>query len=567
MNYVILDLEWNAAYSRKLKGYINEIIEFGAVKCDEQLNIIDTFSSFVKLQVGKKISSIVSELTTIKDENLSDAQQFMQVVSKFKRWAGNCVILTWGTSDILTLIENCRYFSGSGQIPFLTSYVDMQKYCEDCLGHNSNEQMGLNKAAELLEVDVSKIPHHRALGDSLISLEILRSVRRKGLEKNMLPYTEDALSDEFYKKMTFKTVIICDISNPLITKKSLGFVCEKCGGEAQRLTKWQVRNKKFYADFRCRNCGYAFSGRIQVKQKYDGVVVSKKSVPLPKIEKPRKAAPGPVGSMDLEIVKGVGLLRFPEFSGIKGLNHAFSTRIGGVSSGKFAAMNLGLNRGDDNSKVFENFRRIAAAYGEDKEMFVAGAQDHHTNIRRVTAENGGTGIYKPKDMESIDGLCTNEEGITLVVYAADCVPIYYYDSKNRAIGLAHAGWRGTAADMAGTMVRKMAEEFGTDPSELKVAIGPSIGPASFEVDKPCADEFAALESSDKFLRDDGNGKYHVDLWECNRQLLIKAGVKEENIVIGGVDTFTNSDLIFSHRVTKGERGSNAALMTLTPVVK
>lgn len=560
MDVVILDLEWNAAYSRKLKGYINEIIEFGAVKCDENLNVISTFSSFVKLSVGKKISSIVAELTTIKDENLSDAMQFMQVTSKFKKWAGDCIIMTWGTSDILTLIENCRYFSGSGKIPFLTRYVDLQRYCEFCLGENqSGEQMGLNKAAELLNIDVSMLVHHRALGDSLISLEILKRVASAD---NIGPFIEDACCEEFYKKMTFKTAIICDITHPLVTKKSLGFTCEKCGGEAQRMTKWQIRNKRFFADFKCRNCGYAFSGRVQIKQKYEGVIVSKKCIPLPKIEKPRAAMPDRVGNMELRIVNGVGLLSFPEWESFGGISHAFSTRIGGVSKDKFADMNLGLGRGDSDTNVYENFRRITEAMGVEKELLVAGAQDHNTNIRRVYIENGGTGIYKPKDTESIDGLCTDAVGLTLVIYAADCVPIYFYDRAHRAIGLAHAGWRGTAADMAGTMVRRMQREFGTAPEELLVAIGPSIGPDSFEVDKPCADEFYVLDGSDDFVIDDKNGKYHVDLWKCNTAFLKAAGVREENIIVGAVDSVTNSDLVFSHRVTKGQRGSNAAFLTI-----
>ena len=108
MNIVILDLEWNGAYSRRLHGFINEIIEFGAVKLDAQLNITDRFSCFVKPQVTKKISAVISDLTNITDANLLDARPYMQVMSRFKKWAGDCVIATWGTSDILALIENCR---------------------------------------------------------------------------------------------------------------------------------------------------------------------------------------------------------------------------------------------------------------------------------------------------------------------------------------------------------------------------------------------------------------------------------------------------------------------------
>lgn len=560
MNVVILDLEWNAAYSKKLKGYINEIIEFGAVKCDENLNVISTFSSFVKLSVGKKISSIVAELTTIKDENLSDAMQFMQVVSKFKKWAGDCLIMTWGTSDILTLIENCRYFSGSGKIPFLTKYMDLQRYSEYMLGMDkAGEQMGLNKAVEILGIDTSKLKHHRALGDSLISLKVLKKI---ATADTIAPFIEDAVQEEFYKKMTFKTAIICDLRNPLVTKKNLCFTCEKCGGECQRTTKWQIKNKKFCADFKCRKCGYAFSGRIQIKQKYEGVVVNKKSTPLPKIEKPRAPVPCTIADSRLSIVKGVGLLTFESWKNIPGVVHAFSTRIGGVSGDKYASMNLGLGRGDSDANVFENYRRIAVALGRDEKCFVAGAQDHKTNIRRVTKENAGTGIYKPADMESIDGLCTNDPEVTLVIYCSDCVPLYFYDPVRRAAGLAHAGWRGTVADMAGTMVRRMQEEFGSDPGDIIAAVGPSIGPESFEVDKPCADEFMALDFGKEVVRDDGNGKYHVDLWKCNRIFMEKAGVNPENITIGGVDTFRNSDLVFSHRVTRGQRGSNAAFLSL-----
>lgn len=560
MDLIILDLEWNAAYSKKLKGYINEIIEFGAVKCDEELNVIDTFSSFVKLQVGKKLSSIVSELTTIRDENLNDAMLFMQVVSNFKKWAGESMIMTWGTSDILTLIENCRYFSGSEKIPFLKRYIDLQRYCQNRLGQESGEQLGLNKAAELLGVDITSMAHHRAIGDSYISLEILRKI---GGGPALDPFIEDAQTDEFYRKMTFKTTIICDLSHPLVNRKSLKFTCEKCGGETERLSKWQFRNKRFFANFACKSCGYSFTGRVQIKEKYEGLIVNKKCIAMPKIEKPREAREDVIGAMNLHIAEnGVGLLQFTSWEKLDGVIHAFSTRIGGVSQNEYAAMNLGLNRGDADENVFENYSRITEALGVEKEYLVAGAQDHHVNIRRVGREQGGIGIYRPKDRESVDGLCTNEPGVTLVVYAADCVPLYFYDPVHRAVGLAHAGWRGTAAGMAKEMVVTMAAEFQSRAEDLLVAIGPSIGKECFEVDQPCAEEFQRLKGSEDFVEAKGETKFLVDLWECNRKFLLEAGVLPENITVGQVCTMCNSDLVFSHRVTKGKRGSNAALLAL-----
>ena len=165
-------------------------------------------------------------------------------------------------------------------------------------------------------------------------------------------------------------------------------------------------------------------------------------------------------------------------------------------------------------------------------------------------------------MESIDGLCTNDPGVTLVIYCADCVPLYFYDQEHRAIGLAHAGWRGTAMGMARAMVERMAQEFGTRPEALRVGIGPSIGKDCFEVDEPVAAEFQRLPQWDLFVEGPQREKYHVDLWECNRQFLLSAGVKEENIAVGQVCTMCESDLIFSHRKTRGQRGSNCAMLAL-----
>lgn len=559
MNIIVLDLEWNGAYSRRLHGFINEIIEFGAVKLDKKLNITDRFSCFVKPQVAKKISSVISDLTSITDENLTDALSFMQVVSRFKKWAGDGVIATWGTSDILVLIENCRYFGGEETVPFLQRYVDLQAYCEQMLGQDGREQLGLSKAAELAGVEDTALDHHRALDDSVLSAMVLEKLFTR---ESFRGFVQDCTDTEFYRRITFKTTYICDVNSPLIERHHLKFTCEKCGGEAKRRSKWTVKNKSLRSTFKCVDCGYEFCGQLRVKQKYEGIIVSRKSIPLPKIENPRKAEPMKIENMQLSIENGVGLLTFPAWASLPGVTHGFSTRIGGVSRNEFAAMNLGFNRGDSDENVAENFRRMAAALHIPVENITAGAQDHHTNVRRVTMENAGTGIWKPKDMESIDGLVTDEKNLPLMVYCADCVPLYFYDPKHGAIGLSHAGWRGTVSGMAKATVEKMQAEFGTDPADLLAAIGPSIAKECFEVDEPCAAEFLALPGSEGFVTDDGNGKFHVDLWACNRQFMLESGVKPENITVGGVCSMCNSDLIFSHRVTKGKRGSNAAFLML-----
>ena len=276
MDYVILDLEWNGTYSRRKKGFINEIIEFGAVKCDESLHILDTFSSLVKPQVGKKISGKVKTLTSITNEELAGGRQFMQVQSRFRKWMGEAVLLTWGTSDILTLIENYRYFCGSEKIPFLTGYVDLQRYCEKEMEYGSNQQMGLSTAAQLLEIDEEGIDHHRALDDSLLSLKCLKKLYHP---EHLKESVQDALQQEFYDRMLFKTVVICDLHNPNIHRSDLLFRCENCGKMARRLEPWSLRNKSFRAPFECRSCRHRFVGRVQFKLKYEGMVVKKSIYP------------------------------------------------------------------------------------------------------------------------------------------------------------------------------------------------------------------------------------------------------------------------------------------------
>ena len=208
--YVILDLEWNGTYSRRIKGFINEIIEFGAVKVDEQLNIIDTYEALVRPQVGKKISGKIRTLTSITNEELEGGLQFMQVTSRFRKWVGSAVLLTWGTSDILTLIENCRYFCGSQRIPFLSRYIDLQAYCQSELAYDPGKQMGLTTAAEILGIDEDGFDHHRALGDSLLSLRCLQRLYHPERLRSFIQVADE----EFYHRMTFKTVILCDLNNP-----------------------------------------------------------------------------------------------------------------------------------------------------------------------------------------------------------------------------------------------------------------------------------------------------------------------------------------------------------------
>ncbi|HEX3039119.1 MAG TPA: 3'-5' exonuclease [Caproiciproducens sp.] len=283
MDFVILDLEWNGTYSRRIKGFINEIIEFGAVKVDENLNITDTFEALIRPQVGKKISGKIKTLTSITNEELAGGLHFMQVLSRFKKWMGAAVLMTWGTSDILTLIENCRYFCGDGRIPFLDRYVNLQAYCEKILDYDSTKQMGLSTSAQLLEIDEDDFDHHRALGDSLLSLRCFQKLYDP---ESLKPFLQDATTDEFYNRIQFKTVIICDLNHPLIQRSDMAFDCDLCGSRAHRAGEWQLKNKSYRAAFICNECRHKFYGRVQFKLKYEGLTVKK--VILPFIEEKDK---------------------------------------------------------------------------------------------------------------------------------------------------------------------------------------------------------------------------------------------------------------------------------------
>lgn len=257
-------------------------------------------------------------------------------------------------------------------------------------------------------------------------------------------------------------------------------------------------------------------------------------------------------------------LTYNSLSEINFINHAFSTRLGGVSTGEFDSMNLAFNRGDNPDNVTENYKRLCKSAGFDYKSLVASSQDHNTFVRSVTVEDKGVGIYKPRDIKSVDALITNEKGITLVTYYADCTPLFFVDTKNRAIGLAHAGWRGTVGRIGEKVVKKMSELYGTKPSDIVAAIGPAISVCCYEVDLPCAENFFKLENLDssKFVFPMKNGKFMIDLLETNRQILVNCGVNHQNITLSDICTNCNSDLLWSHRATKGHRGTMSAFMSL-----
>lgn len=261
---------------------------------------------------------------------------------------------------------------------------------------------------------------------------------------------------------------------------------------------------------------------------------------------------------------GIEYFTFPSFTDSHLVEHLFSTRVGGVSEGIYASMNLSYTRGDEKEKVDENFKRIGQLLGRDVSEFVLSKQTHTKNIRRVTKEDAGKGIVKPLDYEDVDGLLTNERGVVLTTVYADCVPLYFLDTKKKVIGLAHSGWRGTVLKIGKEMVEQMKAHFDCNPKDIITGIGPSICVDCYEVSSDVAEEIknAFPEVSDKLVIAKGNGKYQLDLWQANVEVMLEAGIPRENITITDVCTCCNPEYLFSHRASEGKRGNLGAFLCL-----
>lgn len=242
------------------------------------------------------------------------------------------------------------------------------------------------------------------------------------------------------------------------------------------------------------------------------------------------------------------------------LNHCFTTRQGGVSQGIFATLNFSFTRGDDPAAVRENYRRVAEALGVSCEDFVLSDQTHTANVRRVTRADAGNGLTRNKSFFDTDGMITDEPGLVLSTFYADCVPLYFADPVHHAIGLSHSGWRGTALRIGRATVEAMGREFGTRPEELLCAVGPSICRDCYEVGPDVAVEFQ--DFPEEILTEKQNGKYLLDLWRANEIILQEAGVRPEHIAVTNICTCCNSEYLFSHRASRGRRGNLGAFLAI-----
>lgn len=246
--------------------------------------------------------------------------------------------------------------------------------------------------------------------------------------------------------------------------------------------------------------------------------------------------------------------------------HGFSTRIGGISDGVYASLNLGMNRGDDEARVTENWRRFLEASGIKETKFVCGKQVHENHVHIATSEDARV-AYGPGELIEADGYVTDVPNLPLVIFTADCVPIIMEDIKAGVIGAIHSGWRSTVADIEKSAIDAMLS-LGASKADIQVAIGPAIEKCCFEVGREVIEAVVQLLFGDSLVLSEdlwyqkANGKYMLDLKGVVRERLIQIGIPYENIRMVGECTLCHPDKYFSHRYSERNRGSLATVVML-----
>ncbi len=296
MNFIILDLEWDSAYIVKYHRFLNQILQIGAVKLDENFNIIDTFDVIIKSDFAKRVTGRFAKLTGITTEKMRAGIPFADAVKQYNDWVGeDTVTMTYSNSDLFTIGENEELLLNGVKFK-IEKYLDFQKFIEGEIrlkGIELTNQISLSAAAEILGVSTEKFMLHTAKDDSLVCAELLKKYYNA---ERFLPLIRDTSDPEFYKRLHFKPFAISDIKSKAIDRKKLEFNCDICGRRAKRVSKWKYKNRWFCADFYCKNCDRKFNGRASFKQTYD-TVISKTKICEIKVKEKEQAVKNEVQSM------------------------------------------------------------------------------------------------------------------------------------------------------------------------------------------------------------------------------------------------------------------------------
>jgi len=272
-----------------------------------------------------------------------------------------------------------------------------------------------------------------------------------------------------------------------------------------------------------------------------------------------------INSFILTENNGVQYYTIPSFSETGLIKHGFSTRIGGISEEPYQELNLGFLTGDDWEKVKENRRLFAQSLGIPLASIVAANQVHGDKIFKAGTSDCGRGAFEQNTVvKETDALITNEPGVALIAFYADCVPIMFLDPVLKVIAIAHAGWKGTVLNITGKTVEQMGEEYDCQPQNILAAICPSIGPCHYEVDTPVISKFQDdFNQWGKVLKLKSEGKAQLNLWEANRLQLLEAGILDKHITVSEICTYCNPEILYSYRYDKGKTGRLAGIIMLT----
>ncbi|HPT68801.1 MAG TPA: peptidoglycan editing factor PgeF [Syntrophomonas sp.] len=247
-----------------------------------------------------------------------------------------------------------------------------------------------------------------------------------------------------------------------------------------------------------------------------------------------------------------------------GVDIAFSTRTGGSSTGAFNSANMGLHVEDEQERVISNREKFLANVRLELGQAVCCRQVHGDRIIRVDKQHQGRGVHLyDTSLPDYDGLVTNQPGVALLSFYADCVPVYLFDPDKRAIGMVHSGWKGTMQRIAEKAVTVMQKEYGSQAGDLWAAIGPGIGDCCFEISPVLADEVKINFPDYEDIINFESGRFCWNLTSTIRQILLQAGINSNNISICSLCTACNPDLFFSYRRDKGMTGRMGALLNLT----
>lgn len=276
MYYVILDMEWDSAYHKQYKRFVNQILQIGAVKLDENFNIIDIFDITVKSSICNKVTKRFTELTGITKEMMLSGVNLSDAVDRYNSWLGDdTVTITWSNSDLYTIAENEKYLLQDKHFK-IDKYLDLQKFIQSelrILGHEIKSQISLSNAAELLGITTENYDLHTAKDDSLLCAALLKKHYSKSAFDSLIA---DTTNPEFYKRLYFKPHYISSINDSVIDKSTLVFYCEKCENKMHRISKWRYHNNWFNANFICNDCGKKFVCRVSYKKTYDDLIVKRR---------------------------------------------------------------------------------------------------------------------------------------------------------------------------------------------------------------------------------------------------------------------------------------------------